>query len=173
VSRSINAMAFAAVSVYTLNQHVPNPQLAGVIMTMQKQTGNRMNIRERIGHLVDNLTDEKKQLLLNLLLEWQQAERRDDSRVPCLIAVDYSDRKRVYHDFIQDLSKGGVFIETREPLQLGEAIGLTFSMPTSENHFKVSGKIVRKADGGIGVQFDNKLSRYQEEIIRTLVKRKK
>lgn len=144
-------------------------------MTAKKHetNGSGMGIVERIRHLVDNLTDEKKQLLLDLLLEWQQNERRDDSRIPCLIAVDYADQKRVYHDFIQDLSKGGVFIETREPLKINEAIALTFSMPTSQSHFKVAGKIVRVAEEGIGVQFESKLSRYQEEIIKTLVERKK
>lgn len=130
---------------------------------------NGKEIGERIKSLVDNLSPEKKKQLLDLLIEWQQNEQRDDERIPCLIAVDYSDQKRVYHDFIQDLSKGGVFIETREPLTIGEQISLTFAMPATQNHFKVSGKIVRAAKEGIGIQFDNKLSRYQEEIIRKLI----
>ena len=137
------------------------------------ESRNGLGVVERIRHLVDNLSDEKKEMLLALLLEWQQNERRDDKRIPCLIAVDYSDQKRVYHDFIQDLSKGGVFIETREPLKIGDGVALTFSMPTTQSHFKVTGKIVRVGDGGIGVQFDSKLSQYQEEIIRTLMERKR
>ena len=130
---------------------------------------NGMDIGDRVKSLVDNLSEERKKQLLDLLLEWQQKEQRDDERMPCLIAVDYSDQKRVYHDFIQDLSKGGVFIETREPLAIGEQISMTFAMPASQNHFKVSGRIVRVAKEGIGIRFDNKLSKYQEEIIRKLI----
>lgn len=130
---------------------------------------NGKDIGERIRSLIDNLSDEKKEKLLDLLIEWQQYEQRSDERIPCLIAVDYSDQKRVYHDFIQDLSKGGVFIETKEPLEIGERISLTFAMPATQNHFKISGKIVRAAKEGIGIQFENKLSQYQEEIIRKLI----
>jgi len=130
---------------------------------------NGIDIVGRIKSLVDNLSAEKQEQLLDLLIEWQQTEQRDDERIPCLIAVSYADQKRVYHDFIQDLSKGGVFIETREPLTVGEKISLTFAMPASQSHFKISGKIVRSAEEGVGIQFDNKLSQYQEEIIRKLV----
>jgi len=128
-----------------------------------------MDIGDRVKSLVDNLSEKRKRQLLDLLIEWQQKEQRDDERIPCLIAVDYSDKKRVYHDFIQDLSKGGVFIETREPLTIGEQISMTFAMPNTQNHFKVSGKIVRLANDGVGIRFDNKLSIYQEEIIRKLI----
>lgn len=130
---------------------------------------NELSVIDRIKSLVDNLSDEKQEQLLHLLIEWQQTEQRDDERIPCLIAVSYADQKRVYHDFIQDLSKGGVFIETREPLTIGEKISMTFAMPPSQSHFKISGKIVRTAEEGVGVQFENKLSQYQEEIIRKLV----
>ncbi len=130
---------------------------------------NWLNIAERIRSLVDNLSEEKQKQLLDLLIEWQQTEQRDDERIPCLIAVSYADQKRVYHDFIQDLSKGGVFIETREPLTVGEKISLTFAMPPTQSHFKISGKIVRTTKEGVGIQFENKLSQYQEEIIRKLV----
>jgi Tfp pilus assembly protein PilZ len=150
-----------------------NPLWQDMIMNLKTQGDNELPISERIHRLVGNLTEEKKELLLDMLLEWQQKEQRDDPRIPCLIAVDYSDCNRVYHDFIQDLSRGGVFIETREPLEIGETMALTFTMPGSDNHFKMLGKIVRVGDGGFGVQFINKLSQYQEEIIKTLMGRKK
>lgn len=139
------------------------------IACMKKNNTNGLNIIERIKSLIDNLSEEKQEQLLELLLEWQQTEQRNDERIPCLIAVSYADQKRVYHDFIQDLSKGGMFIETREPLTVGEKISLTFAMPEGQSHFKISGKIIRSAKEGVGVQFENKLSKYQEEIIRKLV----
>jgi uncharacterized protein (TIGR02266 family) len=129
-------------------------------------------LNQRIQSLVENLSEEKKELLLDLLVEWQQNEQRGDPRIPCLIAVDYSTPKRAYRDFIHDLSKSGLFIETREPLKIGESIALTFTMPGSADHFKMTGEIVRADRNGIGVRFNTKLSRYQEEIIRTHLSKK-
>ena len=135
---------------------------------MKTTHNNELNLVDRIRSLVDNLSVEKQEQLLDLLIEWQQTEQRNDERIPCLIAVSYANQKRVFHDFIQDLSKGGVFIETREPLTVGEKISMTFAMPASQRHFKVTGEIVRLAKDGVGIRFDKKLSKYQEEIIRKL-----
>lgn len=132
--------------------------------------GDGARLMERITSLVANLSDEKKQMLLDTLIEWQQKEQRSDSRITCLIAVDYATQNRAYRDFMQDLSKGGVFIETREPLHIGETLSLTFTMPKSGNHFKIAGKIVRSDDKGVGVEFDTKLTQYQEEIIKGAIK---
>ncbi len=131
-----------------------------------KDNGHGLGLDERMLNLIHNLSNEKKQQLLDLLIEWQKKEQRGHSRIPCLIAVDYTTTQRVYRDFIHDLSKGGVFIETREPFQIGEIISLTFSLPNSQSHFKIAGKIIRSEEGGIAVQFDTKLSKYQEEIIK-------
>ena len=130
-------------------------------------------IEKRIENLLKNLSDDKKQMLLDLIIEWQQKEQRNDPRIPCLVAVDYSTPKRAYRDFIQDLSRSGVFIETREPFQLDEKISLTFTMPKTESHFKISGKIVRLDPHGIAIELEKKLSQYQEEIIKSSIKSKK
>ena len=52
---------------------------------------------------------------------------------------------------------------------MGETISLTFSMPNSQKHFKMTGKIGGSAHGGVGVQFNTKLTQYQEEIIKISV----
>ena len=127
-------------------------------------------ISQKIMSLVQNLSEEKKQLLLDLLVEWQQKELRSDSRMPCLVAVDFATKKRSYRDFMHDLSKGGVFIETRETFSIGDKVSMTFSMPDNQNHFKISGNIVRSEGNGIGVQFDTKLSSQQEEVIKASIK---
>jgi hypothetical protein len=124
-----------------------------------------LRLTDRIMRLVENLSDEKKNSLLELLIEWQQKENRHHPRISCNFPVDYADQKRVYHDFIQDLSKGGLFIETREPLNIGQTVALTFSLPKSNTHFKMAGRIVRSETGGFAIQFDTQLSNYQAEAI--------
>lgn len=125
-----------------------------------------LNITDRLIGLIHNISDEKKEQLLELLLDWQRQEQRGDERVPCLIPVDFSTQDRVYRDFIQNFSNGGVFIETRENLAPGQPVSLTFSAPNSQNHFKIVGTILRSEDKGVAVKFEKKLSRYQEEIIK-------
>lgn len=128
--------------------------------------GANQSLTDRLIALIHNITDEKKEKLLELLLDWQKNEQRGDDRVPCLIPVDFSTQDRVYRDFIQNFSNGGVFIETRENLAPGEPVSLTFSAPNSQNHFKIVGTILRSENSGVAVKFEKKLSRYQEEIIK-------
>ncbi len=141
-------------------------------MVLNTQDDNKPDLTERLTSLINNLSDEKKEQLLEILLEWQRREQRQDTRIPCLIAVDYSTSERFYRDFIQDLSNGGVFIETREPLQVGQNLSLTFSIPNTQSNFKISGKIVRAEENGIAVQFDKKLSGYQKQIIQSAISKK-
>ncbi len=138
-------------------------------MSLDNADGNKPGLTERLISLINNLSDDKKEQLLEILLEWQRREQRQDERIPCLIAVDYSTSERFYRDFIQDLSNGGVFIETREPFQIGQNLSLTFSIPKTRSNFKISGKIVRSEANGIAVKFDKKLSGYQKQIIQSAI----
>lgn len=142
-------------------------------MKEDKKNLHGLNIEKRIANLVSGLSHEKKQLLLDMIVEWQQKEQRNDPRIPCLIAVDYSTDRRAYRDFIQDLSKGGLFIETREPFKLEQVVSLTFTMPKTESHFKISGRIVRIDERGIAVELEKKLTQYQEDIIKSAIGSKK
>lgn len=135
-------------------------------MAPHKNSTNDMNVTERIISLVHNLSNEKKKMLLDLLSEWQQKENRNDSRIPCFFPVNYSTPKRAYQDFIQDLSKGGLFIETRESLQQGEPVSLTFSNENTNTHFKLRGRVVRVAPNGVAIQFNTRLTSYQEDAIK-------
>lgn len=138
-------------------------------MPPYENSTNDLNITERIINLVHNLSDEKRKLLLELLSEWQQKENRNDPRIPCFLPVNYSTPKRAYHDFIQDLSKGGLFIETRESLHDGDPVSLTFSNENSNTHFKMQGKIVRVEPNGVAIRFKTRLTNYQEDAIKRSV----
>ena len=63
-------------------------------MKENKKENFGLTIDQRIINLIKNLSYEKKQLLLDMIIEWQQKEQRDDPRIPCLIAVDYSTPKK-------------------------------------------------------------------------------
>jgi Tfp pilus assembly protein PilZ len=95
-------------------------------------------------------------------------KKRVHERVPCLITTDYVYKTRAYQAYIQDISLGGVFIETSDDISEGDEIRLTLSLAHFFKPFKISGEIVRRDKKGIGVRFKRE-SQVQEELIKGLV----
>ena len=126
-------------------------------------------LTERLIQAVTNLSLQRKKMLEELLNEWGRLDYREDSRIPCFLPVDYSTRDRVYQDFINNLSNGGVFIESAAALNVGQDISLIFTIPTLQKTFKIAGKIIRTEEDGIGVKFNKKLTAYQKELITSAV----
>lgn len=134
-----------------------------------KMDNNEQELTDRLIQMINTIPIDKKQELLELLKIWQRPEQREHSRISCILPVDYSTKDRVYRDFIQNLGNGGVFIETREPLSIGKDISLTFSIPKSQNHYKITGKIIRDENNGFAVQFSKKLNEYEKQVIETSI----
>lgn len=57
------------------------------------------------------------------------SERRIQRRLPIRITVEYSDLEDFLTDYTSNLSIGGMFIETEEPLGVGTRFRLRFSVP--------------------------------------------
>ncbi len=131
------------------------------------QDGNELT--DRLIQAVKRLSPQRKNMLDELLREWERLDYREDSRIPCFLPVDYSTTDRVYQDFINNLSNGGVFIETAASLNAGQTIALIFTVPSLQKSFKISGTIVRTEQDGIGVKFNKKLTAYQKELIHSAI----
>ena len=58
-----------------------------------------------------------------------QDERRFERRLPIRITVEYEDTEDFLTDYTANLSIGGMFIETREPLAVGARFRLRFTVP--------------------------------------------
>jgi Tfp pilus assembly protein PilZ len=131
-------------------------------------SGSEASVYEQLVGIIKNISEDKQLKLLELLKQWNEQGNRDYNRKSCLIAVDYSSQDRFFRDFIQNISAGGVFIETREVFSAGQEIGLTFSIPHSQIPFRISGRIMRTSSKGVAVKF-LKVTGYQEEILNALV----
>jgi Tfp pilus assembly protein PilZ len=95
----------------------------------------------------------------------QANERRQTPREPYVTAVDYTIQGHTYSDFIQNIGADGVYIETRQPLSIGDSIALSFPLPGYQSYITVTGIIVRVTPDGIGVKFN--------KAIRDLLKQEK
>ena len=110
------------------------------------------------------------------------AGKKDDrlnQRVPIQLLVDYRSPNGSYlFDFCRDLGTGGVFIETKKPLEAGSQVSLTFTIPDSKETLEASGKVMwvqtevpgKDLVPGMGVQFDE-FSAAQREMMQEFIDR--
>jgi Tfp pilus assembly protein PilZ len=122
---------------------------------------DRNEVRAFIFGIIDEMSDTEMRKLLKDLEKWQKSkeEKRKYPRKTTLMDITYSsDKRRVFEDFVRNLSAGGLYIETNLISELGQQLNMTFSHPESGSPIKVSGKIIRVDSGGIGVRFNKLLS---------------
>lgn len=97
----------------------------------------------------------QKAELLKLLYDGKPRRRRKFIRKPYSFPVNYTTKEGTgtRKDVIKDISGDGVFIETREPLGMGEDVTMEFSLPNSSKLFRCEGRVVRSETNGIAVEF--------------------
>lgn len=115
--------------------------------------------------------------LINLLLESgrmvdeKQSQRpnlRKHSRYDCLVGVDYDISDWTYQCYMRDISEGGAYIETEQPIKVGQRLIMSLSSPMLERICAINGTVVRRDPRGIGVRFDA-LTLQQKQVIRSLM----
>ncbi|MBI2891150.1 MAG: TIGR02266 family protein [Nitrospirae bacterium] len=57
--------------------------------------------------------------------------RRQEDRERTLLEIQYGDAKSFVSDFALNISRGGMFISTPEPLEKGRQLSLRFTLPGS------------------------------------------
>lgn len=116
--------------------------------------------------------------LMNIMLESQRIkdekssktdEQRRYPRFACMIPVDYDVNDWSFHNFVQDLSLGGAYIMTKDPVATGDTMILTFSSTELQKSCMIKGTVVRRNSSGIGIQFAP-LDPAQREVIESLLK---
>ena len=123
-------------------------------MAFVEEKKQKSLVKVRLFELIGCLSEEEQKALLKELEERFYARKRRYERRPWHKAVDYSNGNAVYTDFIQDISAGGVFLETRNPFRIGEKISMTFYFPDYPEPIQIQGKIARMSPRGVGVKFD-------------------
>ncbi len=87
-------------------------------------------------------------------------EQRQHTRVPIYVEVQHGEVKEDVTEYILNISRGGIFIETFSPGDLDTLLKLSFYLPDSGHTFEVSGRIAwSKMDAttegspGMGIEF--------------------
>jgi Tfp pilus assembly protein PilZ len=84
-------------------------------------------------------------------------ERRKDARKKVtgirLLVADCRTMESVFQAPINNISSGGVFIDTRQRLFVGQEIAMKFHFPGTRKTIMVNGEIVRTSFESAGIQF--------------------
>jgi len=70
-------------------------------------------------------------------------EKRKHRRVPFVSKVSYILADNVQYYYSQDLSVGGMFLETKKPFPVGAKLELDFPLPETDSRIRVRGQVVR------------------------------
>jgi hypothetical protein len=119
--------------------------------TVQRSEGT--SAASKLIELIQNMSGPDQEALLDMLQEWQCHYRRKDSRKSCSIPVDYAMGERSFKGFIKNMSAGGVFIETRRPVSVGQEISMTLIPSKLDKPINVKGEIFWANVVGVGVKF--------------------
>ena len=129
---------------------------------------NESSVTARLLEVIKAMSEDEQLALLKELEERLFKGRRKHEREPFFIVVDYSVEDRFYKSHIQNISAGGVFIETRMPFKAGQEVSLTFPLPDYQKYIKINGEVVRVTPRGIGVKF-KMVNQDQEAMIKSLL----
>ena len=91
-------------------------------------------------------------------------EKRDEDRFAITLRVDYKRLNTFFADYTKNISKGGTFIRTTKPLDVGTEFVFVLSFPSKEQQLKLRGEVMwvtpeaeanDKADKppGMGIRF--------------------
>jgi type IV pilus assembly protein PilZ len=87
-------------------------------------------------------------------------ENRKDPRAEVRIEIQYHTGQEFLAAYTKNISGGGVFIRTSQPLPLNQAVALRFTLPGINRQFEIGGLVVwansspRSAfPAGMGVKF--------------------
>lgn len=112
-------------------------------------------VTARLFEIILDMPFKDRRILLKELEEKHSKGRRKFARKPYFMPVDFAAQDRAFSGYIQNISSGGLLIETREPLSVGQQVTLSFMRPKSRDYVKVGGEVVRTIPDGFGVKFNS------------------
>jgi Tfp pilus assembly protein PilZ len=109
---------------------------------------------EMLSQMIQKFSDRQKHELVNFIKNMAKCgEKRNTDRKYIKVSVDYCVKDKFYCDTLENISSGGAFIRTTRPIQVDDSITMVASIPNMKNNIKMKGKIVRRTEEGVGIEF--------------------
>jgi hypothetical protein len=124
------------------------------IMNKDKNLTDDSKLVEILGQKIKKFSDDQKHDVVNFIksIEKKGGKRNTDRRY-IKVSVDYSVKDKFYSDTLENISSGGAFIRTTRPIQVGDSTTMVASIPGIDGNVKMKGKIIRRSEEGVGVEF--------------------
>lgn len=71
----------------------------------------------------------------------QPSDRRQRDRAPIELRVEYQRLNRFFYDYTKNISKGGTFIKTKKPLDVGTRFLFRLSIPSMSEPLMLLGEV--------------------------------
>lgn len=127
------------------------------LMDSQNREIDEIEVTSRLLNMILEMSLEQQLALLKQLdaTGYDGARRyaRTHLKTPWAVFFDPEPDKASAVDFIRDISRCGMFIETSRAFCVGEKITVKFEVPSSRKNYQILGEIVRFQKKGIGVKF--------------------
>jgi type IV pilus assembly protein PilZ len=68
-------------------------------------------------------------------------DRRDDPRMPIELRVEYKKLNTFFADYTKNICKGGTFIRTQKPLDVGTIFLFQLAVPTLDKPIEIRGEV--------------------------------
>ena len=90
------------------------------------------------------------------------SDRRSEARHAITLRVDYKRMNTFFADYAKNISKGGTFIRTSKPLDIGTEFVFVLSIPGQTEHLQLRGEVMWTVDesqaneehpAGMGIRF--------------------
>lgn len=124
-----------------------------------KKHVDEIEVTSRLINIIFDMPIERQLELLKFLdsfgFNGGRRHERTTLKNPWIVAIDPDEEP--YDCYIKDVSRCGMFIETRRFFEAGEKIILKFQVPSSKKIFKLVGEVARIQNNGIGVKFKRQL----------------
>ena len=123
-----------------------------------------------VGMAVEVLPKERD--ALNLILDYANGREVNwterDERIPAQLQIHYATGSVFLSDVTEAVSRGGVFLRTEEPLEVGDELRLKLKLPGDFFSVRVGGRVtwVREKPRGVGIQFSFDNGRAQSRMQR-------
>lgn len=96
------------------------------------------------------------------MVESPSSERRDNARTPIELKVEYKRLNTFFADYTRNISKGGTFIKTLRPLDIGTEFIFALAVPAFEEPIRLRGCVqwvvsqeqaTESSPAGMGIRF--------------------
>jgi type IV pilus assembly protein PilZ len=113
-----------------------------------------------------------------------ERDRRSESRGPIELKIEYQRLDTFFVDYTRNISKGGTFLKTDRPLEVGTFFLFSLCLPEHKRVFKLKGEVVwinkpaknpglNSEDMGMGIKFvfenEQKHAQFREEVEALMV----